>query len=263
MTDPGVIALAANEVHLWLVFCDEIEDETLRYAYRNLLVASEREQEARFHFAKDRHRYLVTRALVRTVLSRYVAIDPEKWRFAENVYGRPEIVNDEAKEDRLSFNISHTQGAILLGVTRHRSLGVDVENLVARDVSIDIAHRFFASEEVAVLTRAPACEQQYRFFEYWTLKEAYIKARGLGLSLPLDKFSFHYPGERTVRLNLHAELNDDPERWRFWQFRPRPEYLVAVCAEQSSELPLSLTVREAIPLKSEKVFYPEISRVSP
>ncbi len=251
-----------DEIHVWLAFYDQITDERLHGAYRETLNVAEKVQEPRFYFERDRRRYLITRALVRTVLSRYVSIDPRECVFSTNAYGRPDIVNAQAREAGLSFNLSHTHSLIVLGVTSGRALGVDVENVQAREVSIDIADRYFAPEEVAVLTAAPPHQQQYRFFEYWTFKEAYIKARGMGLSLPLDKFSFEYPDDHTVEIAIHPELADDPARWQFWQFRPTSEYLVAICAERVGGRSPSLIVRQAVPLMSEKECVVEFLRVS-
>jgi 4'-phosphopantetheinyl transferase len=256
----GLLPLTSGEIHLWLADYDQIADESLHAAYRELLNASERAQEPRFYFARDRRRYLVTRALVRTVLSRYASVDPGKWTFSTNAYGRPEIANAQAED--LSFNISHTHSLIVLGVTRQRALGVDVENFRARAVSMDVAGRYFAPQEVAVLSASPAHEQQYRFFEYWTFKESYIKARGMGLSLPLDKFSFHYRDERAVGIDIHPELADDPARWQFWQFRPSPDYLVAVCAERAGPQSPRVIVRQAVPMLSETPYAPEFLRAS-
>lgn len=247
---------------MWLAFYDEITGELLHSAYRELLSSAEKEQETRFFFASDRHRYLITRALVRTVFSRYVSIRPADWIFSTNAYGRPEIVNAQAREACLSFNISHTQGLIVLAVTRHRALGVDVESLHRREVSIEIADHYFAPEEVAVLTATPPHQQKYRFFEYWTFKEAYIKARGMGLSLPLDKFSFQYPDDYAVEIAIDPELRDDSRRWQFWQFRPRPEYLVAICAERAEHQSMSLVVRQAIPMRSDSEFPIQLLRAS-
>src|SRR5688500_8989022 len=167
------IRLTSAEIHLWLVFYEANVDERLHCAYRELLNPSERQQEQRFYFACDRRRYLVTRALVRTVLSRYVSIHPSEWIFATNAYGRPEIVNAKGRDARVTFNISHTHHLIVLAVTRHRALGVDVENVRAREVSLDIADSYFAPPEVAALHAVPSPQQPYRFFEYWTFKEAY------------------------------------------------------------------------------------------
>ncbi|MEA2491979.1 MAG: 4-phosphopantetheinyl transferase [Acidobacteriota bacterium] len=249
-----------DQIDLWLASYDEIADEALLTAYRSLLDEAERAQEPRFYFARDRQRYLVTRALVRTVLSRYVpSIRAEEWVFSTNAYGRPQIVNPEA--GNLSFNISHTHSMIALGVTRGRALGVDVENVVARQVSIGVANHFFAPREVADLAEVPPSRQQYRFFEYWTFKESYIKARGMGLSLPLDKFGFHYPDVDAVELEIDPALDDDPARWQFWQFRPSPEYLVAVCAERLGAEPV-LTVRKTVPMLNEQPMTPEFLRMS-
>jgi 4'-phosphopantetheinyl transferase len=258
----GILPLPPDEVHLWLAFYNEIADERLHAAYRELLDPAEREQEPRFYFARDRRRYLVTRALVRTVLSRYESIRPEEWVFHTNAWGRPEVGNAEARDACLSFNVSHTHSLIVLGVTRGRDLGVDVENFRAREASMDVADRYFAPEEVAVLNAAPRREQQYRFFEYWTFKESYIKARGMGLSLPLDKFNFHYPDDRAVEIVIHPELADDAARWQFWQFRPTPEYLVAICAERVGAQSPLLVVRQAVPMSGDRTFAPELLRRS-
>ena len=257
-----LIPLAPAEIHLWLAFYDEITDEPLHSTYRELLSPAEKEQEPRFYFATDRRRYLITRALARAVLSRFSPVHPKEWVFSANAYGRPEIVNAQASEAGLSFNISHPRSLIVLGVTRGRALGVDVENFRAREAPIDIADHFFAPREVAELAATPPHLQQYRFFEYWTFKEAYIKARGMGLSLPLDRFSFHYPNDRSVELAIDPELADEPARWQLWQFRPRPEYLVAICAERVVSQSSSLIVRQTVPLLSEKTFDHELLRVS-
>lgn len=256
------ISLTPSEIHLWLAFYDEINEEPLLSAYRDLLNDVEREQEPRFYFARDRRRYLVTRALVRTVLSRYAPIQPREWVFSANAYGRPDIVNAQARDLCLSFNISHTHSLIVLGVTKGRALGVDVENFRARTAAIEIADHYFAPQEVADLAAVPQQQQQYRFFEYWTFKESYIKARGMGLSLPLDKFSLHYPDEQAVEIAINPELADDPGQWQFWQLRPRPEYLVAVCAGRICLESPSLIVRETVPMLSEKEIPVEFLRFS-
>jgi 4'-phosphopantetheinyl transferase len=197
-----IIPLSASEIHLWFAFYNEINHEPLLSAYRDLLNEAEKEQEPRFYFARDRRRYLVTRALVRTVLSRYAPIQPKEWIFSANAYGRPEIVNVQAKNECWSFNISHTHRLIVLGMTRDRALGVDVENFSARHATIEIADHYFAPFEVAALSATQPLQQQYRFFEYWTFNESYIKARGMGLSLPLDKFNFHYPDDHSVEIGI-------------------------------------------------------------
>jgi 4'-phosphopantetheinyl transferase len=255
-----IIPITSGEIHLWLTLYDEISGEGLLDDYRALLNPAEKEQESRFCFARDRHRYLVTRTLVRTVLSRYIAVDPKDWIFSTNAYGRPQILNKEATDCSLSFNISHTQGIIVLGVTKCRLLGVDVENIATCKISLDIANHYFARQEVAALSAVLPSQQQYRFFEYWTFKESYIKARGLGLSLPLDKFSFHYANDHAVELAIDPELGDDSARWQFWQFQPTTEHLLAACAERIDTRSSRLIVRETIPMTGEEIIIPKLLR---
>lgn len=238
---------------IWLTRYQEITDEGFLARMHALLSDDERARQRRFHFEDDRKRYLVTRALVRTVLSRYAPVDPEAWQFAANAYGRPEVDPAHVEAEGLSFNVSHTKGLIALGVTRARALGVDVENTAVREVSLDIADRFFSPMEAAELSTVSVERRQDRFFEYWTFKESYIKARGMGLSLPLDGFSFRYPHERSVCIDINPELSDDPRRWSFWQFRPGPEYLLAICCERAHDLPSLPAIRHIVPTADDHV----------
>jgi 4'-phosphopantetheinyl transferase len=263
MNGSGLIPLTPAEIHLWLASDDEITEAALEASYRALLNVEERAQERRFYFAKDRRRYLITRALVRTTLSRYLAVRPEAWLFARNAYGCPEIVNAQARDGSLSFNISHTSGLIVLGVTRQRALGVDVENVCARRAAIELAVRYFAPPEVAALRDAPAQHQQDRFFEYWTFKESYIKARRMGLALPLDKVSFHYPDDQSVAIAIDSELVDEAARWQLWQLRPTSRHVLAICAERLGTPIPSLIVRQTVPMMSDTRLAVEPLRMSP
>lgn len=250
----AVLSLAPDLIDLWLVFYDEISDAGLLDQYRRLLTPDERLQEARFHFARDRRCYLVTRALVRTVLSRYSVVKPEDWRFERNAYGCPRIVAEQNEGNRMSFNLSHTAGLILLGVTCGHALGVDTENARARKAALDAANSFFSPREVRALRSLPARAQQERFFDYWTLKESYIKARGKGLSIPLDQFSFDFPDERGIEVSFCPELNDSPTDWRFWQVRVAEDYLAAICVGRSRTGRQRLVTRKVVPLDLERPF---------
>ena len=256
-------ALAAGRIELWCSFYQEIlgevprdlrsgglPDAPLLARYRELMTPAELAQAARFYFERDRRRYIVTRALVRTVLSRYSDVAPADWRFDKNEYGRPHIVNDSDAARSLSFNITHTDGLIVLAVASDRVLGVDAENTQTRPVSTGLADSFFAPEEAAALRGVDPAHWQRRFFEYWTLKESYIKARGMGLSIPLDKFSFQFPADDDVELYVHPEQQDTASRWRFWQFSLEPSYVAALCVERAADDPPSLVVKKAVPLES-------------
>jgi 4'-phosphopantetheinyl transferase len=224
-------SLAEDRIDLWLVLHDEIDDAALLASYRELLSDEERAREGRFLRGQDRQQFLLTRVLVRTVLSRYVAVSPGQWRFSTLEHGKPAIENDAARQAGLSFNIAHTHGLVVLAVSKERALGVDVERLARKPVSLQIAERYFAPEEVAALVALPREQQMSRFFDYWTLKEAYIKARGMGLAIPLDQFSFEWAPDGAVRISIAPSLADQPTRWQFWQRRPADGYALALCAE--------------------------------
>ena len=168
-----LLPLSRGEAHLWYVFPEELTDPGLLSVYQQLMCPEERSQQQRFRFTKGRHEYLVTRALVRTTLSRYVAVDPQAWRFEKTPYGKPTIAYPKGIPP-LSFNLSHTDRLIVCLVALDREVGVDVEDIERAGETVEVADRFFSPAEVATLRALPAQSQRRRFFEYWTLKEAYI-----------------------------------------------------------------------------------------
>jgi 4'-phosphopantetheinyl transferase len=241
-----------RDVHVWCTFFDEIRDETLLEEYERLLSADERERRSRFVFPRDRHRFLVTRALVRTVLSRYADVAPADWTFVVNTYGRPEIAPRHPRAGMLSFNVSHTHSLVVLGVGCGRALGVDTENVRARQAPLEIAERFFAPTEVAALRALPEADQSRRFFEYWTLKEAYGKARSMGLSLPLREFAVRFIGNRGLVLSVEGEVAHAVSPWQLWQFSVAEDYLVAVCAGRIEPGQARLVLKRVVPLRAEE-----------
>ena len=244
------MSLGTDEAHLWLVEPDAIRDPALLEKYRSLLSPDEVQKCGRYRFEKDQHSCLVTRALVRTVLSRYVDVPPETWRFETNEYGRPEITEpDEGKF--LKFNLSHTKGLIACIVTRWRDVGVDVEDRERSGELIKVADRFFSPHEVDALHAQPESEQNDRFFSYWTLKESYIKARGMGLSIPLAHFSFELDVEpqRGIRIGFAPELEDDPDSWQFTAFSFGRNHAVAAAVRRGrGKKDVTIVLRQTVPL---------------
>lgn len=236
--------LPAGEVHVhWL--CPSDCDDALLAAYEPLLSPDERERRDRYVFPEGRREQLLARALLRTTLSRYAPVPPTAWRFGKNAHGRPHIVGPSYPGLRLRFNLTHTHGLVALAVLRADgarpgeapqphdrpplcAVGLDAEDLEHRRRMLEVADRFFAPPEVAALRALPAeppTLQRDRFFDYWTLKEAYIKARGLGLAIPLDQFWFTLP---PPRLSCAPTLGDDGARWFFAQHRPTPRHLLSL-----------------------------------
>jgi 4'-phosphopantetheinyl transferase len=237
--------LPLNAVHVDLVHTDSAEAGARHEAYRALLSKDEEERMARLVFERDRRRFLLTRALVRTMLSRYAGVPPARWSFIANVHGRPEILDRPAGVPDLRFNLSHTEGLIACAVTIGREVGIDVEH-VGRRLTHDVAGRFFAPSEVRDLDALPADEQPRVFFDYWTLKEAYIKARGFGLALPLGDFAFKLSPPAPPAITIEPSLNDDASTWQFFQDWPTPQHRLGLAVRrEGADLPVR--IRTVIP----------------
>jgi len=237
--------LPFRSVHVDLVSTDNAEALARRDRYLPLLTPDEHERMARLIFDRDRQRFLLTRALVRTMLSRYAPVAPADWRFSANVHGRPEIVDRPAGVPDLRFNISHTEGLIACAVTIGHEVGVDVEH-IGRRLTRDVPARFFAPGEVAGLRALPENEQARVFFDYWTLKEAYIKARGFGLALPLGDFAFHLSPDHLPRITFEPALPDDPATWQFAQDWPTPSHRLGLAVRRTGD-DLPVRIRYVVP----------------
>jgi 4'-phosphopantetheinyl transferase len=232
VTEGGTCGLPPAEAHLWYERVDEAYDETRLRKWRSLLSPEELERHGRYAFEHGRLEYLVTRVLVRTVLGRYAGVSPVSLRFESNGYGRPEIVHPRLAPP-LYFNLSNTHGLVVCLVSGAREGGVDVEDTTGGTAALGIADHFFAPSEVASLRLLHPLAQKERFFELWTLKEAYIKARGLGLALPLQQFAFELDGEG-VRIRIDPRLADDERSWQFQLLSLTPRHRVAVAIRGES-----------------------------
>ena len=232
--------LPFNAVHVDLVqTTDPAALDKLDW-YRRLLSPEEQQRMARLIFDGDRRSFVITRALVRTMLSRYAPVAPADWSFIANVHGRPEILDRPPNAPDLRFNISHTDGLIACAVTIGREVGVDVEH-INRNLTHDVAGRFFAPAEVTDLRSLPLDDQRRVFFDYWTLKEAYIKARGFGLALPLGDFAFKLNPPNPPAITFEPTLQDDPSTWQFLQDWPTPHHRLGLAVRRDgSDLPVRI-----------------------
>lgn len=240
-----MLTLPRDEVHLYLADPYALEHPALVGEYLRLLAPEERTRHDRFRFPEHRHHYLVTRALARTTLSRYADAPPEAWTFQAGSHGRPELTGPVA-QDWLCFNLSNTDGLVACVVAHAREVGVDVEAMDRNANAPGVAERFFAPAEVAALKALPEAAQHRRFFQYWTLKESYIKARGLGLSIPLDQFAFRIADQITVECD--PQLGDDGPSWQFEQLFPTERHGAAVAIRRGRDAPLKIITRWARPL---------------
>jgi 4'-phosphopantetheinyl transferase len=212
-----VAALPEDTVEVWLLSVPPGPTD----AGLDLLDSHERSRWSKFQFDRDRRLYGSAHALLRVALSHYAPVNPCDWRFEAGPFGRPELSSAFAALD-LRFNLSHTRGLAACAIARNRAVGIDVELLDTPTDLRAIAQTYFTRSECAQIDTAPSALKSQVFLSIWTLKEAYIKARGVGLSLPLKSFSV------TVVPPGIAPALDDYRVWYASLTQENGYYLVAV-----------------------------------
>jgi 4'-phosphopantetheinyl transferase len=225
---PAALTLSRAEVHVWRAALDPAAScvEQLQ----RTLSADELHRAARFRFPRDRRRFIVGRGALRDILGRYLGVPPCALGFRYNAYGKPALA-DVTAEGGLCFNVSHSHELALFAVTCGREVGVDIEYLRQEIACETIAEHFFSARERASLLALPTEVKPQAFFNCWTRKEAYIKAHGEGLSLPLDQFDVSLaPGEPAALLATHSEPRE-ALRWSLQALTPGPGYVAALAVE--------------------------------
>ncbi|MCK5871584.1 MAG: 4'-phosphopantetheinyl transferase superfamily protein [Methylococcales bacterium] len=240
-----MLRLPDNEIHLWCVDCQTIP-LNLSQDYQLLLNSEERVRWQRFKFEKHQRQYLITRVLVRTTLSKYAQMNPKDWQFSKNDYGKPAVFPSQ----NLFFNLSHTENLIVCAVSRQKNIGVDVETITHKSSTVEIAQRFFSPNETKALLRELGSVQKQHFFQYWTLKEAYIKAKGVGLSLPLEQFSFDINHDKKkLRLSFESSSPENAKHWSCWLFDVGKPHYLSVCVYNPHSMDYQLTAKHVIPFQ--------------
>jgi Phosphopantetheinyl transferase len=195
-------------------------------AVESLFSLEEHQRAQSYRFRHDRNLYVAAHLFLRRTLSRYAPVSPAQWTFSYNTYGKPVIANPGYKW--LQFNLSHTHGMVACAITRDRLVGVDVEKInLSSDLPALCQYALTPIEIMDVLSACDKEEQARRFFTYWTLKEAYIKARGIGLSLPLQQFAFQQGKDHVWHLYCNPVLQDKGGNWRFDAFQIGKTYSLA------------------------------------
>jgi 4'-phosphopantetheinyl transferase len=224
---PDSPALADGEVHVWLARLRQPES-----AQRELwlsLSADERARAGRFHFRDDMEHFVVARGTLRHLLARYTGVAPHQIRFSYNGYGKPAM--DGETGSPLRFNASHSNALALYAVARGREVGIDIEFVREDFAGFEIAERFFSPREVSALRALPEGERVDAFFDCWVRKEAYIKARGEGLSHPLHTFTVSLtPGEPAALLHTEGD-SCEAARWSLVGLYPCEGYRAALALE--------------------------------
>jgi 4'-phosphopantetheinyl transferase len=209
-----------DEIHVWHAELDR--EEKVLGRLESSLSPEENARADRFHFVNDRNRFVVARGLLRELLGKYLQQAPPDLEFSYGQHGKPSLSGRNASSG-LFFNLSHSAGLVVYAIARERNLGIDVEHVRPESAGEDIAKRFFSACEVNELQTLPPEERVQGFFHCWTRKEAYLKATGMGLQIPLDSFAVSLlPGEP-------AQFLDGVEpRWHLAAHHPAEGYVAAV-----------------------------------
>lgn len=240
---PGTVAmpvegwqpLSPRGAGLWcLALADVPHDAWSRWT--TLLDGGERDRAARFVHERDRYQFIAAHVLLRLLLQHLAGGPARGWRFVSGIRGKPSL-HPEHRLDRLAFNISHARGAVACAMTLDHAIGVDIEDVERSGRLLEIADAYFAPAELAILRAAPVAARRTVFFRLWTLKEAYIKAHGDGLSLPLDRFAFALS---PPAIAFEPPLDDDPAAWQFCSLAPTPTHILSLAIRRGGANPVAV-----------------------
>ncbi|MGA2604135.1 MAG: 4'-phosphopantetheinyl transferase superfamily protein [Verrucomicrobiia bacterium] len=225
---PETLVLGDDEIHVWRATLDQTPSQIQGFLHN--LAADEQAKAERFYFERDREHFIAARGVLRAILGGYLNRAPESLSFCYSSHGKPALAG-ESDGEPIRFNVSHSYGVALYAITRGREVGIDLERIRFDLAVAEIAERFFSRREVAMLRTLPTEAQRQAFFRCWTRKEAYIKARGEGLSLPLDQFDVSLaPGEPAAVLGTQRDPSE-AARWSLQELTLAPGYVAALAVE--------------------------------
>lgn len=247
-----MLEIQNDEVHLWALSNDELLSDSLIDRYRrNVLSDDECQKEESLHTVEARRQYVVTRALVRTTLSRYTSHRPVELVFDVSENGKPSLSPKHNLPEPIYYNVSHTSGAIVLAVAKNRMIGVDIEKLKERGITgSGFLDRFFHADEARAIHSTVPRLRAAQFYQYWTLKESYVKAVGSTLPAAMKQVHFHFDGQCIEA--FFSEKHSVVPAWQFWIFQPSDDHILSVCTQGIEGRQTEFVIREVTPLEGDK-----------
>jgi 4'-phosphopantetheinyl transferase len=236
-----MLTLKPDEIHVWLLHLDA-SDGPLPPTLRLMLSTEERNRAARFRRRQEELQFECAHVLLRSVLSRYFDVHPSDWAFARDSYGKPRICAPQSAPLG-AFSISHTDGLVACSVALTSTAAIDVEKIAWTEGLGQVAPVVFSNTECEELRCLEGQQWLSQFFAYWTLKEAYAKARGQGLRLPLRQVSFAPMSNAQIDAHFEGDVEPDPFAWSFWCWRLPTPYTVALAAKGDPTRPFAITTR--------------------
>lgn len=233
--DPAVLAkipldlnFKLGEVHIWFGALHQTVSEL--YRFNQTLSVEERMRAGRFHFQKDRKRFIARHGMLRMILGCYFGVEASELRFCHGANGKPAITETSCNKP-IQFNLSHSNGFAILAFARNLEIGVDIEYIHDFSEMDQIAESFFSIKENEVFRSLPEIQKKEAFYKGWVCKEAFVKALGDGLSCPLDKFDVSLvPGEPAKLLSIEGDSRE-ASRWSIQYLKPAPDYVGAIAVK--------------------------------
>ncbi len=223
LAPPANLVLSGNEIHVWRARLDL--DTQLLGRMRAILADDEQARAGRFHFDRDRNHFIACRGILRELLGSYLDGSPASLRFNYGAFGKPVLCAADSPSP-IRFNVAHSNGLALLAFAPGCEIGIDLESIRADFAGDEIAQHYFSKKELTELRALPETMRTEGFFQCWTRKEAYIKARGLGLQIPLQSFSVSLTPGRAERLE-----SEDASRWMLRSVDVGPNFAGAIVGE--------------------------------
>lgn len=228
-SSPANPGLHADEVHVWRACLDH--PVARRSFLWQVLTDDERARAKKFHFPIAQQRFAVARGMLRITLSNYLSLRPEQLRFNYNDYGKPFLMDEQAKNISLNFNLSHSQGMAIYAITCKREIGVDLEYIKPGFVDAEIMGQIFSAREIIQFKALPEDIRERALFNCWTRKEAFVKAKGVGLSLSPNKFEVAIMPDKQRALLHVPNSQDEMSRWDLRSLNVGSAYAAALAVE--------------------------------
>ena len=229
-TPPERLSLSTNDVHVWRASFHQLD--ALYESLEEVISVDERAKAKRYRFEDNRRDYILARGFLRFLLGLYTGQTPNELRFLYNPFGKPALAHVKNNR-RITFNISHAYGFVVYAFSINRELGIDIERIRPEAAHDGVAERFFSAKEVQMLRTLPLHAQPQGFFNCWTRKEAYIKGKGEGLSIPLNQFDVSLiPGEPATLIESRI-YPSDTDTWTLSALHMGTQYAAALAVEGS------------------------------
>ncbi len=230
-----------RQAHVYFTIPESLQDAGILKRLMAILSEEELDRYQRYHFPADQHRHLISHALVRRTLSTYVDIAAEEWYFSRGEHGRPEIANPGVPP--LRFNLTHTAGLVCCIVTLDDACGIDAERINSQRATSGISRKMFSETEHRQLERLTGRQRLEHFFTCWTLREAYVKATGVGIFYPTRKLTFAVDTDKVVGVSFHPDIADQGNKWHFQLFTPTTDHIAAIAVRRTSDNEKSVVTR--------------------